>query len=58
MNKRKIAVVFAIGIVAALSLASCGKPYSDVDLKEYIKVGDYKGLEVLSYKVSGGQNRR
>lgn len=52
MNKRKIAVVFAIGIVAALSLASCGKPYSDVDLKEYIKVSDYKGLEVLSYKVS------
>lgn len=52
MNRIKIAVVFAICMVAALSFASCGKPYSDVELKDYIKVGEYKGLEVLSYKVS------
>ncbi|WP_205666525.1 trigger factor [Aminipila luticellarii] len=39
-----------------LSLAACGDkyvmPYSDYDLSEYVKLGDYKGIEATETKVS------
>lgn len=58
MKKR----LFSIGLIAVLGLSSvlmmtgCGKdsktPYGDYDLSEYVKVGDYKGLEYKTEKVS------
>lgn len=40
--------------VALLVLASCGSSmsYSDYDLKDYLKVGEYKGLTVAPYSIS------
>ena len=42
--KKKIIAVLLCGLVAA-GLASCGSSmsYSDYDLKDYLKVGEYKG---------------
>ena len=38
----------------AFCLSSCGTEvsYDDYDLDKYIKVGDYKGMEVASYSIS------
>lgn len=51
MKKIVTAVVCCIMM---LGLAACGSEvsYEDYDLSEYIKVGDYKGLEVADYSVS------
>ncbi len=51
--KKKIIAVLLCGM-AALGLASCGSSmsYTDYDLKDYLKVGDYKGLTVAPYSVS------
>lgn len=51
---------YSIGLISALCLASllcftgCSEstPYSDYDLSEYVKVGDYKGLEYDKISVS------
>ncbi|MEG0157118.1 MAG: trigger factor, partial [Anaerovoracaceae bacterium] len=52
MKKVKITVILAFCMVIVMSFAACGsKPY-DFDLSEYIKVGEYNGLEVKSYTVS------
>ncbi len=41
-------------VIMALCLSSCGTEvsYDDYDLSKYIKVGDYKGMEVASYSIS------
>ena len=41
-------------VIMAFCLSSCGTEvsYNDYDLSEYIKVGEYKGLEVASYSIS------
>ena len=41
-------------VIMAFCLSSCGTEvsYDDYDLSKYIKVGDYKGMEVASYSIS------
>ncbi|MEE0515635.1 MAG: trigger factor [Emergencia sp.] len=48
--KKKLFAAGLIGVLclsSALALSGCGEkqPYSDYDLSEYVKVGEYKGLE-------------
>ena len=50
---------FSIGLISALCLTSLflftgceSEPYGDYDLSEYVKVGDYKGLEYDKISVS------
>ncbi len=55
MNKKIIAGILC-GMML-MGLASCGSSmpsmsYTDYDLKDYIKVGEYKGLKVAPYSVS------
>ncbi len=56
-NKGKIVALLLVSCLA-LSLGACGakdsyvEPYSDYDLSEYVKLGDYKGIEVTETKVS------
>ena len=48
-------LITVLSLSSALVLTGCGKdeqPYSDVDLSEYVKVGDYKGLEYDKISVS------
>ncbi len=54
MKKRAIAMTVAMCLVAALALTGCGSdnPYSKYDLSEYVKVGQYKGLEREELQVS------
>ena len=49
-----VAVILALCLVAVIIFKSCGSSmsYDDYDLSEYLKVGDYKGLEVAPYTVS------
>lgn len=51
--KRKLSLVICC-IMALVGLTACGSsmPYDDYDFKEYIKVGDYKGLKVAPYNIS------
>ena len=57
MKKRILCAVLALTFImgSALGLASCGKTstldYADMDLSEYIKLGDYKNLTVDAAKV-------
>lgn len=51
----KIKLIWASVVAAAVfALASCGASvsYDDYDLDDYIKVGEYKGLQVAPYTVS------
>ena len=52
MKKRIIAWLLCGMMV--LGLASCGSSmsYEDYDLKDYLKVGEYKGLTVAPYSVT------
>ena len=52
MKKRIIAGLLCSMMV--LGLASCGSSmsYEDYDLKDYLKVGEYKGLTVAPYSVT------
>lgn len=49
MKNKKIFLLLAFCIGMVVTLTSCGAPYSEVDLKESIKVGEYKGLKVEKY---------
>ena len=51
---KKTAGLLLICMMTVLGLASCGSAvsYDDYDLKEYIKVGEYKGLPVDDFTVS------
>lgn len=52
--KKKL-VVLGGCIAMMLSLAACGNSnlsYDEYDLDEYLKVGDYKGLDVAAYNIS------
>ena len=51
MYKRIAAL--GLALVFVLSFTACGNdmPYSDYDLEDYIKVGEYKGLEVEKYTI-------
>ena len=42
-----------LALVFVLSFTACGgnMPYGDYDLEDYIKVGEYKGLEVEKYSI-------
>lgn len=54
--KRKALIMSALVlcVITVLGLSSCGTDvsYDDYDLSKYIKVGEYKGLEVASYSIS------
>lgn len=52
MKKKLIALTTCAMMMFGLS--ACGKAmsYDDYDLSEYLKVGEYKGLEVASYVIS------
>ncbi|QHI73298.1 trigger factor [Aminipila terrae] len=54
-GKTKIVALLLVSCLT-LSLAACGNkyvvPYSNYDLSEYVKLGDYKGIEVTETKVS------
>lgn len=54
MKKRIIALTLIVSLVAVMGLTGCGssKPFSKYDLSDYVKVGNYKGLEVEKIKVS------
>lgn len=48
-------LITALSLTSALVLTGCGReeqPYSDLDLSEYVKVGEYKGLEYDKISVS------
>ncbi len=48
-------LITALSLTSALVLTGCGseeQPYSDLDLSEYVKVGEYKGLEYDKISVS------
>ena len=48
-------LITALSLTSALFLTGCGseeQPYSDLDLSEYVKVGEYKGLEYDKISVS------
>lgn len=51
--KRKIAI-FAACVVMILGMTGCGSslPYDDYELKDYIEVGEYKGLTAAPYTIS------
>ena len=51
MYKRIAAL--GLALVFVLSFTACGgnMPYGDYDLEDYIKVGEYKGLEVEKYSI-------
>ncbi len=53
---RKKLLVLGACLFAMFALAACGSDselsYEDYDLKEYIKVGEYKGLEVADYEIT------
>ena len=51
--KKKIIAGLLCGMMV-LGLASCGSSmsYEDYDLKDYLKVGEYKGLTVAPYSVT------
>ena len=48
-------VITVMSAALCLGLAACGSgekmPYSDLDLEDYITVGEYKGLEVDGYDI-------
>ena len=46
MKKTKIALMLAVCVGIVMTFSACGRPYSSYDLSDYIKVGEYKGLEV------------
>ncbi len=50
----RTALVLCVVMAASVCLSSCGTDvsYDDYNLKEYIKVGDYKGLEAAAYSIS------
>lgn len=56
-GKTKIMALLLVSCLS-LSLAACGAkddyvvPYSNYDLSEYVKLGDYKGVEATETKVS------
>ena len=53
MKKKLIALILIVCLFAVMGLTGCGsKPYSKYDLSEYVKVGEYKGLEVEKINVS------
>lgn len=54
MKKRAIALTLVVCLIVAAGMTGCGssKPYGKYDLSEYVKVGNYKGLEVEKIKVS------
>lgn len=54
MRKRLIAVPIIICLALVMGLTGCGdsKPYSKYDLSEYVKVGEYKGLDANKVSVS------
>lgn len=53
--KKKL-FILGVCIFTLFGLAACGSDsalsYEDYDLNEYIKVGEYKGLEVAGYEIS------
>lgn len=53
---RKKLFVLGACLFAMFAFTACGSDselsYEDYDLKEYIKVGEYKGLEVADYEIS------
>ena len=52
MKKKLIALILIVCLFAVMGLTGCGsKPYSKYDLSEYVKVGEYKGLEVEKINV-------
>ncbi|MDO4544860.1 MAG: trigger factor [Bacillota bacterium] len=59
-NKKLMILVIALVVVLAVvivAIVSCNKSmsYGDYDLDEYLKVGEYKGLEVAPYTVTVSQ---
>lgn len=57
MGKKKwiiigAAVLVAVAVTVTLLMMDGGKPYAKYDLNEYIKVGEYTGLEVDGFTVS------
>lgn len=54
MRKKLIAVTLTLCLVTAMGLTGCGndQPYSKYDLSEYVKVGQYKDLEMEDIEVS------
>lgn len=55
MKKKVLAAVLILCLTASLGLTGCGssdKPYGNYDLSEYVKVGQYKGLEMEKISVS------
>ena len=53
MKKKAVALALAVCLLGTMGLTGCGsKPYSNYDLSEYVKVGQYKGLEMEAIKVS------
>lgn len=54
MKKRVLALTMILCLVVTMGLTGCGSsnPYADMDLSEYVKLGDYKNLEREEINVS------
>lgn len=53
MKKKLIALTLMVCLLVMTALTGCAsKPYSQYDLSEYVKVGNYKGLETEKITVS------
>lgn len=55
MKKKVLAAALVVCLIAVTGLTGCGgsdKPYSKYDLSEYVKTGEYKGLEMEKISVS------
>lgn len=55
MKKKILAAALVVCLIAVTGLTGCGgsdKPYGKYDLSEYVKVGEYKGLEMEKISVS------
>lgn len=55
MKKKILAAALVVCLIAVTGLTGCGssdKPYGKYDLSEYVKTGEYKGLETEKISVS------
>lgn len=49
MRMKKSGLLLTLCFALVVTLTSCGQPYDGVNFKDYVKVGEYKGLDVEKF---------